>query len=98
MNLVHVHDHSKIKKLVTFYCRIYSEGQISEYLIHARIQKVFSEGVQINSDNVFLVDEERERILMPRLKCAIISVPTKSHFKWRFAGEPMMAQHCMLAW
>ena len=31
---------------------------------HARIQKIWSEGVQINSDDVFLVDEGRE-ILRP---------------------------------
>ena len=35
----------------------------------------------------FLVDEGRED------KLAIIAPPAKRHFKWRFAGGPMMAQH-----
>ena len=49
-----------------------------------------SEGVQLN---FFLLDKG-ERIQIP----LIIGPLAKRHFKWRFAGRPMLARHVMLAW
>ena len=49
-----------------------------------------SEGVQLN---FFLLDKG-ERIQIP----LIIGLLAKRHFKWRFAGRPMLARHVMLAW
>ena len=54
---------------------------------HARIQKVLSEGVQI--DYVFfLVDGEIEDP-----NTALTGPTSKTPLKWRFAGGQMMAQH-----
>ena len=52
--------------------------------MHARIQKVLSEGVRFDN-NFFLVDEG-------------IWSASETPFKWRLAGVPMMTQHSMLAW
>ena len=38
-----------------------------------------------------------EEIQIP-IKRAIIGPPAKRHFKWRFAGGQMKAQHRMLTW
>ena len=35
---------------------------------------------------------------MPLKAGFIIGPLAKRHFKWRFAGVPMMARHVMLAW
>ena len=35
---------------------------------------------------------------MPLKAGFIIGPLAKRHFKWRFAGGPMMARHVMLAW
>ena len=39
-----------------------------------------------------------ERIQIPLKEGFIIGPLAKRHFKWRFAGGPMMARHVMLAW
>ena len=57
---------------------------------HARMQKALSEGVQLAFCFRFVsVDEGRED------KNTTISGPSLAR---HFAGVPMMAQHCMLAW
>ena len=43
-------------------------------------------------DNVYLVDEGIENLNVTK-NGATISPRGKRHFKWRFAGGPMMAQH-----
>ena len=53
-----------------------------------------SEGVQLN---FFLLDKG-ERIQIPLKAGVIIGLLAKRHFKWRFAGRPMLACHVMLAW
>ena len=53
-----------------------------------------SEGVQLN---FFLLDKG-ERIQIPLKAGVIIGPLAKRHFKWRFAGRPMLACHVMLAW
>ena len=53
-----------------------------------------SEGVQLN---FFLLDKG-ERIQIPLKAGVIIGPLAKRHFKWRFAGGPMLARHVMLAW
>ena len=52
--------------------------------IQARFQKAFTDGVQL-----FLVNEW---ILVP-LKSDHHRPASKTPFKWRFAGVPMMAQY-----
>ena len=52
-----------------------------------------SEGVQLN---FFLLDKG-ERIQIPLKAGVIIGPLAKRHFKWRFAGGPMLARHVMLA-
>ena len=61
--------------------------------IHARIQKVFSEGVQLR-EHFFLVNEWDQ---IP-LKSGHHRPPSETPFKWHFAGVPMMAHYRMLAW
>ena len=61
---------------------------------HARIQKVLPEGGSTLT-RFFFSDNEGERIQIP-LKVG--HHPSKTPFKWHFAGGPMMAQHWMLAW
>ena len=48
---------------------------------------------QRGSNSTFLLDKG-ERIQIP----LIIGPLAKRHFKWRFAGRPMLARHVMLAW
>ena len=65
-------------------------------LAHARIQKVLSEGVQLRQRFFFvlffLVDVVREdpstTLSGPSSACQ------QNAINWRFAGMPMMAQHC----
>ena len=62
---------------------------------HPQIQKVLSEGVQLsNSENVFFFFFFffLERIQIS-LKASKHRPTSKTPFKWRFAGVPMMAQH-----
>ena len=46
---------------------------------------------------LFLLDKG-ERIQIPLKAGVIIGPLAKHHFKWRFAGRPMLARHVMLAW
>ena len=46
---------------------------------------------------LFLLDKG-ERIQIPLKAGVIIGPLAKRHFKWRFAGRPMLARHVMLAW
>ena len=69
------------------------EGQPLNYRTIMRgSRKFFSDMVQLWG--VFLVDEE---IQIPIKVCHHWSASV-TPFKWRFAGEPMMARHWMLAW
>ena len=61
-------------------------------------RKFYQSGSKFDKLNVFfiLVDEgiEEPNITMN----GPLSTTSKTPFKWRFAGGPMMAQYCMLAW
>ena len=65
------------------------------YIIHARIKNVLSEGVQ-HWQRFFSWWGERGSKY--HHKRAVTCPPAKRHFKWRFAGLLMIAQHWMLAW
>ena len=56
-------------------------------LTHVRIQKVLSEGVQLNFDNFFLMRGEMIQ------KLAIIGPPAKRQLKLRSADGPIMSLH-----
>ena len=63
-----------------------------------------SEGVQLNCFFVvlfffaFFLLIRGERIQIPLKAGFIIGPLAKRHFKWSFAGGPMMARYVMLAW
>ena len=70
------------------------------YIYHVQIQKVLSEGVQLNTDNEFFV------LFKLVLGWWIHQIPLKvgdhwpareTPFKWSLTGGPIMAQHWMLA-
>ena len=63
---------------------------------HARIQKVFSEGVQ-HRQCYFFSWGDGERIEMP-IKVGHHWSTSKTPLKWHFAGVLIMAHHGMLAW
>ena len=56
----------------------------------AQIQRVLSEMVQLNSDNVFFLWMRDIKLL---LKAGHYRPASEMPFKWRFTGGPMMAQH-----
>ena len=62
--------------------------------MHARIQKVLSEGS--DSDSVlFCIYVQLVKI---PLKAGHRQPVSETPFKWRFACGPKMAEHCVLAW
>ena len=67
-----------------------------EQKLHARIQKVLSEGVQL-TDNFLFWLMRLERTQIP-LEAGHHRPNSETPFKWRFAGVTMMAKYCKLAW
>ena len=65
--------------------------------LHARIQKVLLEGVQLKSNNVCL-KLMRGREEPNTATSGPPSAANETPFKWRFAGMPLIDQHGMLSW
>ena len=61
-------------------------------------RKFCQRGGGSNFDNVFFYFVEEELEDQIPLKAGHHRPASETPFKWRFAGEPMVAQHWMQAW